>query len=191
MPDYLLQLDRHLFHFINHDLGNGFFDVLMPVLRNRLVWIPLYVFIFVFCLWRYKKSGAMIIVGLALTFGVADFGSATILKSAYKRVRPCNDPAMATTVVSRVPCGTGYSFPSSHASDHFAIAVFLSIVFYRKYKWVLPASLAWAAAISFAQVYVGVHYTIDVTCGAIYGTLTGLMLGWAFWKIKPNFRYEI
>ena len=37
MPDYILHLDRHLFHFINHNLGNTFFDALMPVLRNRLV----------------------------------------------------------------------------------------------------------------------------------------------------------
>ncbi|GAA4088341.1 phosphatase PAP2 family protein [Mucilaginibacter panaciglaebae] len=191
MPDYLLQLDRHLFHFINHDLGNAFFDVLMPVLRNRLVWIPLYIFIFVFCLCRYKKSGAIIIVFLALTFGVADFGSATVIKSTYKRVRPCNDPAMTATIVSRVPCGTGYSFPSTHASDHFAVAVFLSMVFYRRYKWILAVGLLWAAAISIAQVYVGVHYPIDITCGAIYGTLTGLLLGWAFWKINPNFRHEI
>jgi len=191
MPDYLLQTDRHIFYFINHDLGNVFFDVLMPILRNKLVWIPLYIFIFVFCLWRYKKSGVIILAGLALTFGVADFGSATIIKSMFMRVRPCNDPALAATIVSRVPCGTGFSFPSSHASDHFAVAVFLSLVFYGRYKWVLPASLLWAAAISFAQVYVGVHYPIDVTCGAIYGTLCGLLLGWAFWKINPNFRYEI
>ena len=191
MPDYLLQLDRHLFHFVNHDLGNAFFDVLMPVFRNRLVWIPLYVFIFVFCLWRYQKSGAVIILFLALTFGVADFGSATIIKSTYKRVRPCNDPAMAPTIISRVPCGTGYSFPSTHASDHFAIAVCLIMIFHRQYKWILPVGLLWAAVISFAQVYVGVHYPIDITCGAIYGTLTGLLLGWAFWKINPNFRHEI
>ena len=35
MPDFLLQLDRHLFHFINHDLANPFFDAVMPWLRDR------------------------------------------------------------------------------------------------------------------------------------------------------------
>jgi membrane-associated phospholipid phosphatase len=187
MPDYLLQLDRHLFYWINHDLGNTFFDVVMPVLRNRLVWIPLYIFIFVFCLWRYKKQGVFIIVLLALTFGVADFGSATIIKSFYKRVRPCNDPAMAATIVRRVDCGPGYSFPSTHASDHFAIAVFLSMVFYKHYKWVLPVSILWAFSISFAQVYVGVHYPVDVTAGTIYGILVGWFFGWIFWKRWPEF----
>ncbi|MBC7399214.1 MAG: phosphatase PAP2 family protein [Mucilaginibacter sp.] len=188
MPDYPLQLDRHLFYFINHDLSNAFFDVLMPVLRNPYTWIPLYIFVFIFCLWRYKKQGLIIIVLLALTFAVADRGSAGLGKSFFKRLRPCNDPALATTIISRVPCGTGYSFPSAHASNHFAIAVFLSVIFYKRYKWVLPVLLLWAAAISFAQVYVGVHYPIDVTTGAIYGTLVGLLFGWILWKYWPKFK---
>ncbi len=183
MPDYLLQLDRQIFYFINRDLGNAFFDILMLLLRNKLVWIPLYVFIFVFCLWRYKKQGLIIIVLLALTAGLADFGSATIIKSTFKRVRPCNDPAMAATIVSRVPCGTGFSFPSSHASDHFAIAMFLGMVFLRRYRWVLPVGLVWAASISFAQVYVGVHYPVDVITGAIFGVLVGILFYWIFRKI--------
>ena len=182
MPDYLLNIDQQLFHFINHDMGNWFFDLLMPVLRNRLVWLPLYIFIFVFCLWRYKKQGLIIIVLLALTAGLADFGSATVIKSLFKRVRPCNTPALAATIIERVDCGPGYSFPSSHAADHFAVAVFLSIVFYKRHRWVLPASLLWAASISFAQVYVGVHYPIDVTVGALYGSLVGLLFGWIYKK---------
>jgi membrane-associated phospholipid phosphatase len=190
MPDYLLQLDRHLFYFINHDLGNAFFDVLMPILRNPPTWIPLYIFIFVYCLWRYKKQGLIIIVLLALTFALADRGSAGLGKAFFKRVRPCNDPAMAATIVSRINCGTGYSFPSAHASNHFAIAVFLIVVFYKRHKWVLPAALIWATAISFAQVYVGVHYPVDVTVGAIYGTLVGLLFGWIFWKINAKYKYE-
>ena len=186
MPDFLLHLDQQLFYFINHDMSNGAFDLLMPVLRNRLVWIPLYVFIFVFCIWRYKKRGIMIIALLALTFGLADFGSATIIKSLFKRIRPCNTPALDSSIIERVDCGTGYSFPSSHASDHFAIAVFLSIVFYKRYPWVLPACLLWAALISFAQVYVGVHYPADVVVGAVYGSLVGWLFGWIFfkWQIK-------
>ena len=187
MPDFLLQFDRHLFYIINHNLGNAFFDVVMPVLRNRWVWTPLYIFIVIFCLWRYKKQGAIIIILLALTFGTADFGSATLIKSFYMRVRPCSDPAMAATIVRRVDCGPGYSFPSTHASDHFAIAVFLILIFYKRYKWVLPAGLLWAASISFAQVYVGVHYPVDVTAGAIYGALVGWLFGWIFWKWQTGF----
>src|SRR5215469_7804992 len=51
MLEHLIQIDRHLFYFINNDLGNSFFDWLMPLLRNARFWIPLYVFIIAFCLW--------------------------------------------------------------------------------------------------------------------------------------------
>ena len=57
MLEHLVQLDRHLFHFINHDLGNPFFDWLMPYMRNARFWIPLYMLIVGFCLWSYKKQG--------------------------------------------------------------------------------------------------------------------------------------
>jgi hypothetical protein len=66
MPDQLLNFDRHLFYFINHDLSNPFFDWLMPLMRNPKFWIPLYLFIIIFCIWRYKKQGAILVVFLAL-----------------------------------------------------------------------------------------------------------------------------
>jgi undecaprenyl-diphosphatase len=187
MPDFLLNLDLHLFHFINHDMGNAFFDWLMPLMRNAKFWIPLYVFILVFCIWKYKKAGAIIIIMLALTVGAADYGSATIIKSMFKRVRPCRDPAVAPTDVCRVPCGTGFSFPSTHASDHFSIAIFLSFVFYRRWRWIWLWAILWAGIISFAQVYVGVHYPIDVTCGALFGILVGTLFAFAHRKWQPQF----
>src|ERR1700743_2442511 len=98
MLEHLIQLDRHLFHFINHDLGNPFFDWLMPLLRNPLFWIPLYVFIILFSIWKYKKTGVVIIVLLALSAGVADFTSAGIFKYNVKRLRPCRDPVTSQTV---------------------------------------------------------------------------------------------
>ncbi|MBK0380849.1 phosphatase PAP2 family protein [Mucilaginibacter segetis] len=176
MPDQLLQFDRHLFHFINHDLSNSFFDWLMPLMRNAKFWIPLYLFIIIFFIWVYKRRGLVIIVSLAMCVGFADFTSASMFKYFVKRDRPCRDAIVSSTVIARVPCGTGYSFPSTHATDHFAIAVFLCFICYKKWPWVMPLSLFWAALICFAQVYVGVHFPVDVLCGAIYGAL----VGWAF-----------
>lgn len=187
MPDALLQFDRHLFYLINHGLSNPFFDVVMPYLRNPKFWIPVYVFIFVFCLWRYKRTGLIILALLALTFGIADFGSAGVIKPIVKRLRPCNDPAITKTVVSRVDCGTGYSFPSSHASNHFAISIFLSFVFFRRWRWVWFWTILWAALVCFAQIYVGVHYPIDITCGALYGVLVGWLISLIFRKLQPDF----
>jgi membrane-associated phospholipid phosphatase len=188
MPDQLLQLDRHLFNFINHNLSNTFFDWLMPLMRNPKFWIPLYLFIIAFCIWRYKKQGAVLIVLLSLAVGFADFTSASIIKPAVYRLRPCRDPVVSATVISRVPCGTGYSFPSTHATDHFAIAVFLSCLFFNRWRWVLPATITWALIICFAQVYVGVHFPVDVISGGIYGSFIGWMFAFAFKKLQPQFK---
>lgn len=186
MLEHLIQLDRQLFHFINYDLGNPFFDWLMPLLRNARFWIPLYGFILVFCIWRYKKTGVIIVVLFALSAGFADFTSVHVMKNTVQRLRPCRDPVVSPSSVSRVSCGTGYSFPSTHATDHFAMAVFISLVFYRKWPWIWVLAILWAASISFAQVYVGVHFPVDVTAGALYGSLVGWLFYILFKKLEPE-----
>jgi len=103
------------------------------------------------------------------------------------RVRPCNDFSLATDIIHRVPCGSGLSFPSAHATNHFAIAVFLICLFYSRWKPVLPIGIFWAFIISFAQVYVGVHYPVDVTTGALLGITIGLICAGIFKKLQPDF----
>ncbi|MFI5163144.1 MAG: phosphatase PAP2 family protein [Sphingobacteriales bacterium] len=187
MIDHLVQFDRHLFYFINHDMANAFFDWLMPILREPHTWIPLYIFIIVFSLYRFKKTGLYIIAALLLTFAIADSGSAGLGKGLFKRLRPCNDPSMASTITVRIPCGTGYSFPSAHASNHFAIAACLCFIFGRRWRWIWFWAILWAALVCFAQVYVGVHYPIDVLAGAIFGFLVGWLVSLLFKKLQPNF----
>ncbi|RYE21959.1 MAG: phosphatase PAP2 family protein [Sphingobacteriales bacterium] len=187
MPDQLLQFDRHLFYLINHGLSNGFFDWLMPYMRNPRFWIPLYIFIIAFCVYKFKKTGVIIVLMLAATAGVTDFTSANIIKPTIKRVRPCRDAITSQTDIQRVPCGTGYSFPSTHAADHFAMAAFFSLLFCRRWKWIWYVAMFWAGIISFAQVYVSVHYPIDVLGGALYGMLVGFAMALLFKKLQPRF----
>ena len=175
MMQELLQFDTELFLKIHRGLSNSFFDWIMPLLRNRFFWSPLYLFIVIFCIKQYKKAGLYIIGGVLLTFALGDLISSRIIKPNVSRVRPCNEVSLTGQIIPRVPCGSGKSFPSSHATNHFGIAVFLIGVFYRKWKAILPVGIIWAASISFAQVYVGVHYPIDVFCGMILGILLGLL----------------
>jgi undecaprenyl-diphosphatase len=82
----------------------------------------------------------------------------------------------------------GYSFISAHATNHFALAFFLSYCF-RGLKWLLPLMVSWAAFICFSQVYVGVHYPIDVICGAGVGSLFGIAFSryvFKFITLKSN-----
>ena len=181
----LQQFDAELFLKINKDLGNDFFDVIMPLLRNRFFWAPLYIFIIAFCIKQYKKQGYYIVLGLLVTFAIGDLIASRVIKPNVQRTRPCNEINLASTIIRRVPCGSGYSFPSAHATNHFALALFLIGTFYRKWKPILPLALIWAALIAFAQIYVGVHYPIDTLFGAILGTCIGLITSLIFKKIQP------
>ncbi|WP_179413591.1 phosphatase PAP2 family protein [Mucilaginibacter sp. E4BP6] len=187
MLEQLLQFDRHLFHIINYGMTNPFFDWIMPWLRTPKFWIPLYVFIVGFCLWKYGKKGIIIIVLIACSAGLADFTSASIFKPLVHRLRPCRDPITSLTDVERVGCGTGFSFPSTHATDHFAMAIFMILIFSLRWKWVWFWGILWAGSISFAQVYVGVHYPVDIFCGALYGFFVGWLFYILFKKIQPKF----
>jgi membrane-associated phospholipid phosphatase len=168
MLDQLLQLDAALFRFINHQISNGFFDALMPFLRERWFWAPLYTFFVLFALFNfdfYRKWA--FVLGIVAVFGFADFTSSTLIKKNVQRIRPCNDPAMQVEL--RTACGSGFSFTSSHATNHFAIAAYLIAFFAPLFRRLKPLLLLWAASVAFAQVYVGVHYPLDVICGGLLG----------------------
>ena len=184
MLNQLIQLDQQGFHFINEGLSNPVFDVLMPILRNRFTWVPLYLFLVFIWAKNYGKTAIWMVLFLLLCFGISDYTASSIIKPAVARVRPCND--LTLTVNNLVPCGSGYSFPSSHAANHFALALFFIVVFYQRWKPVLPLALIWAASIGFAQIYVGVHFPIDILAGSLLGALIGYLLGILFLRFKPE-----
>ncbi len=183
MFNQLIQFDHQLFLGINQGLSNAFFDWLMPLLRNRYFWAPLYLFLIVFLPRHYGKAGYLCILFLLLTFALSDFTSSSLIKPLAGRLRPCNEPGFNQEINSLVACGTGYSFPSSHATNHFALAVFLITVFFKSWKPILPLGLLWAASIAFAQVYVGVHFPLDIFAGALLGSLIGSITGTVFYQL--------
>lgn len=173
----IIELDQTLFFAVNDGLSNPFFDLVMPLVRERLMWIPLYVFLAFILIKKYKKYGLLIIACFLFSFGLADYSTASIIKPVVQRLRPCNDTLINVHVRNLVPCGSGYSFPSSHAANHFAMGIFLIVMFYHRWKWIMPLALLWAFIISFAQVYVGVHFPIDVTVGGLIGGGIGFGIG--------------
>jgi undecaprenyl-diphosphatase len=62
--------------------------------------------------------------------------------------------------------------PSSHAANHMGLATFLFLLFRNPFRWLLPF---WALLVGYSQVYVGVHFPMDVglgwSLGAVLGTL--------------------
>jgi undecaprenyl-diphosphatase len=175
----LIKLDKYLFHLINGQFTDSFLDWILPWLRNPMVWIPLYLFIFLFLLINFKKQGVWIIVFLILTVSLTDSISSHVFKPFFNRLRPCSDPemdGMVRLLLNYAP--RNGSFTSSHAANHFGIAFFLyqSLKPYFAHK--LWPFFLWAFFISYAQVYVGVHYPMDIIGGAILGCLVAYFSCW-------------
>jgi undecaprenyl-diphosphatase len=174
MLEALISLDQSLFLFLNGKLANPIFDWLMPILRYRLTWLPLYILITSWLIYRYRLKGAFMILTIILCVGASDQISSQVIKPAVERQRPCQDPEIAPQVRMVVTCGSGYSFTSSHAANHFSMAVLLILFLFRDYRFIIPVALVWALSIVFAQIYVGVHYPLDILGGAILGGLLAI-----------------
>ena len=172
--DWLDHLDKSLFVLIQHDSDHSIMDTVMPMLRDPYTWIPLYVFMLCYIIFRNKNKAVLFILLSVLTFAITDSLAAQVLKPLIGRLRPCHDPGMQQLVRSVIDCGGLYSMPSNHAANHFGLAAFwfysIRSITGKKWHWLW----FWAAAICYAQVYVGKHYPFDVLVGATIGFLTGL-----------------
>jgi membrane-associated phospholipid phosphatase len=170
----IIDFDKWLFLQINQGGTNKFLDWLMPALREPTNWIPLYLFLFLFVVISFGKKGWWLTLYAIITVAITDTISSRVLKPLVGRLRPCCDPDFSPKVRLLVSCGGNQSFVSSHAANHFGLAMFLFLTF-RSFigNWAYVFFI-WAAAISYAQVYVGVHYPLDV----LGGTLLGCLVGW-------------
>ena len=177
MFEKITNIDRLILHKINHDWHCAFGDAIFPLFRNSDAWVPLYLFMVVFMLVNFRLTGYWWVLTAIITVALANFVSSDLIKGNIPRLRPCNDPANFAwiRIIDGLYLPKSSSFTSSHATNHFAIAVF---IFHTLKAW-LPRVrylfLLWAVVIVYAQMYVGVHYPSDILCGALIGILLGTL----------------
>lgn len=178
MIESLLHLDENLYILINSGLSNPLFDAVLIPFRHKLFWVPLYLAIICFILLNYGRLAWLTLIALILTVVISDTVSSKLIKKSVKRTRPCNQEHIQS--VERVHCGHGYSFTSSHATNHYAVGSFLFLLLsMTRWRW---SFMCWAGVIGFAQIYVGVHFPFDV----IIGSVLGCIIGWIVFMIYTN-----
>jgi membrane-associated phospholipid phosphatase len=168
--DFFKDIDTSLFIFINQKIQNTFFDFLMPIIRNKITWIPIYSILIYQYFKKYKSKAIYFIAFLLISFTISDFLAHQILKPFFGRIRPCYNELINVRLLIE-SCGGRWSFPSIHAANHFTLSVgiILSRLFIKRI-WIILL-IFWAIIIGFAQIYVGVHYPFDVLAGSIFGSL--------------------
>ena len=176
----VLHWDRELFNKVNGQWTNSVFDTVLPYTRNANIWVPLYLFFIVFVLINFRRNGLFWVLGAVLTVATSDIISSWGIKELVFRLRPCRDEVLAGHLRILVQyCPKSSSFVSSHATNHFAMAIFIFLTLKEFMgKW-LSLVFVWAFVVSYAQVYVGVHYPFDVFCGI----LVGLFIGYCWAKM--------
>jgi membrane-associated phospholipid phosphatase len=170
---HLLHFDYWLFGKINQQWTNPFLDNFLPYVREAEIWVPFYLFLLVYSTLNFGKKGWWWSAALIMTAIASDLVSSSFIKNTIIRLRPCHEPLMADTIRLLVPyCPGSSSFTSSHACNHFALSVFIFLTLKNVSRWWVLIFF-WAIVICYAQVYVGVHYPLDILGGTIVGCFIG------------------
>lgn len=154
-------------------------DTIQYWISNKYIWIPLYVLLLAVIIVHYKRKSLIIILMMAGLITVCD-QSSQFFKYGVGRYRPCRTESAHKPKPHLVNehCGGKYGFYSAHASNSFAIALFIGYLLTPVARNSKKYLLVWAAVVAYSRVYLGVHYPSDI----IVGSLMGIFFGWLFYK---------
>lgn len=181
--DFLIQLDTDIFTFLN-GFHCGFFDSFMKLFSGRFIWVPMYAALLFIIMKTFTLRQSIIIlltVGVLIT--LADQTCATLIRPYVQRLRPSNleNPLSEITHIVDGHRGGSYGFPSCHAANSFALAVFMSLLL-RRQRFV-TAIVIWATLNSYSRIYLGVHYPGDLIAGALIGSAIAAICYFALCRI--------
>ena len=166
MVHFFYSIDVSVFYFINHSLSCGALNKFFTIITNVNNWYIAYIILLGISFVKGGRKGKIAAIGVLLLILVTDQLSARIIKEIFHRIRPCN--ALAN-VITPLGCNGTFSFPSNHAVNNFAAAVFFYKLF-PKLKWIVFIA---ASLVAISRVYIGVHYPSDIIGGAIIGSAFG------------------
>lgn len=172
---WLSDIDARLLLIVN-GAHSPFFDAVMWCFSGRWIWLPFYA-VLAYLLFRRMswKRASICLVTIGLIILAADQTCATLIRPEIGRLRPANlnNPLSSFVHVVNGYRGGRYGFPSCHAANTFALAVFMSLVI--RHKWFTVMMFSWAFIVSYSRMYLGVHYFGDLFCGATIGSLFAVL----------------
>jgi len=178
----LLQWDIKLLEFVNLKLASPLVTQFMLFITDKHNWYPFIAFTVVLLLVqgrrlphpgnRFQRTNPRVFIfGLIMCVLLADQGG-SFLKHNVERIRPNRDETIAPLLECRLSTAGRRSFPSNHAANSAALAVFSSLV----YPPVTVPALLFAFLVGVSRVYLAVHYPSDVLAGWLLGSASGLLV---------------
>ena len=167
--DFLIHLDHSIFQFINQTFTSSWADSFFPIITDlhKQLWFKLIDYPLLFAFYFHKVGILYFLFGI-LSVGFTDFTGSVLIKRNVERPRPFE--VAEVQAIKRSPAH-GSSFISNHASNMFAFATYTSAFF--------PGGrvlfFAVATLIAYSRVYNGVHFPLDVICGALWGIAISLL----------------
>ncbi len=180
----LKEIDGHLLTAINFN-GPDAYGLFWSLYTDRLTWLPLAVVVFFYLLRKGGWRNALLLcMSIAIMFMLSDFVVASIIKPLVARLRPSHDPAiMESLSYFRGYRGGQFGFPSNHASNGFAAATFILLLF--RQRVVTVCAFLWAIGSCYSRLYLGVHFPSDILIGALLGIASALL---AYQIYKKSYR---
>jgi len=179
MLEFLDNIDRVLFLFLNVKIANPVTDFLMPVITSNNFLRILYFLAMLLILIKGNARLRWLVVFSAITLLITDQLSAGYLKPLFARTRPCHEMMDINLLVN---CGAGYAMPSAHAANSFGQA----FLFSQAVKKIRVYLYLFASLVAISRVFVGVHYPFDVFFGFVVGGMSGLAVFWFFTKFEKK-----
>lgn len=157
---------------------SDFTDPFWEFMSDIPVWIPLYVLIVAFVIWRLGwKRGSIIVAAALLTFGFCDQFS-NFVKDAVERLRPLKDEYMIANGLHILENGGKYGFFSAHSANAFGLVTCtllgLKLDSRMKYRGYAAFMYTWAFLVATSRIFVGKHYLGDCIVGAVVGIAAGV-----------------
>lgn len=184
--------DAYVYRLINQTLVNSSMDYLMVSFSDKTFWIPFYCVVVWFMSRQYGKKTILILLFAGLSVLLSDRFTSGVLKPGFNRVRPCHIVELSPRLPEGIYCSNSGSMASSHAANHFAVAIFIILLF-RDQKNVRLNTvfwLIWAAAIGYSRVYCGVHYPTDVLVGSGIGACIGACMFFIYTKVLKRIKWQ-